>query len=292
MSKVTFVECPRDAFQGLPRFIPTGRKIEHLIRIVDAGIGEIDFGSFVSPKAVPQMADTADVLAGFRAARPDARVRLIAIVANERGLDGALSNKGVTAAGYPLSIADTFQRNNTNRSIEESWPLIENMQRRCDEGALEFHVYLSMAFGNPYNEPWSVEILAEAAARLESLGVRTILLADTIGCATPAQITESIAAVRARLRPDTLVGAHFHAAPASRTANIKAAWDAGCTRIDTSLGGFGGCPFAQDELVGNIPTEHAFATFGAMGIDTGLKQDKLAEAVDSARRIFEEFGHE
>jgi hydroxymethylglutaryl-CoA lyase len=291
MSQITLVECPRDAFQGLPRIIPVERKVEHLQKIVAAGVAEIDFGSFVSPKAVPQMADTEDVLRAFRQAEPDAVCKLIAIIANERGLDRALEVGGVTAVGYPLSVSETFQRNNTRASITESWPVIEAIHDRAAAAHIETHVYLSMAFGNPYGDDWTPDLVAEFADRLADLGVTAILLADTVGRATPTIIRATVEAVRSRIGEFGL-GAHLHAAPHRWRDNVTAAWDCGCTRIDTSLAGIGGCPFAQDDLVGNVPTEGVASLFDELGITHGLHADGIAAAAESARTIFEEFGHE
>jgi len=320
---VTLVDCPRDAFQGLPRFIPTERKIRHLLAVADAGIRAIDFGSFVSPTAVPQMADTAEVLrellsqcASVRpaAANPDRGLQLIAIIANERGLDRAIeaeqaarsaaTPRGHSAApeiisgirmavGYPLSISEQFQQNNTRRSIADSWPLIAALQQRAAQAGTELHVYLSMAFGNPYGQEWSAALVVDFAARLADLGVRTLLLADTVGRATADQVRQVFEAVRGRLAgSDARVGGHFHAVPATWRPILQAAHESGCTRFDAALGGFGGCPFAQNTLVGNVPTEGVAAWFDEMGIATGMNAEGLAAAALSARAIQEEFGHE
>ncbi len=240
---VTLVECPRDSWQGLTRFIPTGEKVAYLRQLVEAGFTPIDFGSFVSLKAVPQMKDTEEVWAGIR----DTAGKFIAIIANERGLERALT-ADVPAVAYPFSISETFQQNNAGATIAESWSVLQTLQRRSSAARIELDVHLSMGFGNPYNEPWSVALVADAVSRIRELGVQSVMLADTIGCATPAQIGEVFAAC-----PGT--GAHFHASPAKWRANVEAALAAGCARVDSALGGIGGCPFAQDELVGNVPTE-------------------------------------
>lgn len=299
-SAASIVECPRDAFQGLPRFIPTEVKLQHLLRIVEAGVREIDFGSFVSPAAVPQMADTEELLRLFReriasqAPSPPA-IRLIAVIANERGFDRALAARDASggaapAVGYPLSLSDTFQRNNTGKSIDESWSVVERLARRADETRMEFDVYLSMAFGNPYGEAWSVEQVAHAAARLALLGVRTILLADTVGRAEPNQLRATFDAVAARAGAGVKLGAHLHAAPDGWAGNVAAAYEAGCRRFDASLAGYGGCPFAQNELVGNIPTEGVVNYFERRGVSTGVSAASLSQAVASARSIFDTYG--
>jgi len=262
--KPKLVECPRDSWQGFTRFIPTELKIAYLRQLVAAGITTIDFGSFVSPKAVPQLKDTEEVWAGIRGLPAE----FIAIVANERGLDRALA-AGVPAVAYPLSISEMFQRSNTGKNIADSWPVLEAIQRRA--GKLDVH--LSMGFGNPYGEPWSVALMKDAVARVWDLGVKDIVLADTVGLATPAQIREVFAVC-----PGT--GAHFHALPTQWRENIEAALEAGCTRIDSAFGGIGGCQFAQDELVGNVPTEGVRGLLH-LPVDTGL--------VAEAKRLYAEY---
>lgn len=315
MYAITLIECPRDAFQGLPRFVPTEAKVAHLRNIVAAGIEEIDFGSFVSPRAVPQMADSEDVLAQLRDEVPRLP-RLIAIIANEKGLDRATeafapiiagrvvdaSAHGQPCVGYPLSISETFQKHNTGKSIAESWPLVETLQRRASAGGIELIVYISMGFGNPYREPWSPQLVTDTALRLAEIGVRTISLADTVGLATPPQVSETFAATFAQLksaiRPGApgqtaiALGAHFHARPDCFADNVRAAFEAGCRRFDTSLGGYGGCPFAQDELVGNIPTEAVVSLFESHGASTPVTPQSIAPALASARQIFQQYGHE
>lgn len=253
------VECPRDSWQGFSRFIPTDEKIAYHRRLVAAGFRNIDFGSFVSPKAVPQMKDTEEVFAGIR----DLPGHFIAIVANERGLDRALA-AGVIAVAYPFSISETFQRNNTGKSIAESWPVLEAIAHR----APELDVHLSMGFGNPYGEPWSIDVVRDFAGRVRDLGAKSVLIADTVGRANPDQIRQVFAAC-----PGT--GAHLHASPVKWRANVEAALEAGCTRIDSAMAGIGGCPFAQDELVGNVPTE------GLRDVDPAL--------VAEAKRLFENY---
>ena len=258
-SKFELVECPRDSWQGFQRFIPTEVKIAYLRQLVDAGFAHIDFGSFVSPKLVPQMKDTEQVFAGIR----DLPGHFIAIIANERGRDRALA-AGVTAVAYPLSVSETFQKANTGKMIADSWPVLQSIARR----APELDVHLSMGFGNPYGEPWSLSLVKDFVARLRDFGVKDILLADTVGHATPELIREVFASCPG-------AGAHLHAAPAKWRANVDAALNAGCTRIDSALGGIGGCPFAQDALVGNIPTE------GLRQVDPAL--------IAQAKRLYEQY---
>ena len=245
---------------------------EGTLPTVAAGFTHVDFGSFVSPKAVPQMQDTEDV---WKEIRPLAAGKtFIAIIANERGLDRALAVGGLPAVAYPFSISETFQRNNTGSSIAQSWNVLETLQRRCSEARIALDVHLSMSFGNPYREPWSIRLVGDAVKRLRDLGIESVLLADTVGCATPRQIREVFAACSG-------TGAHFHAAPAKWRANIEAALAAGCTRIDAALAGIGGCPFAQDELVGNVPTEGVLELLGWPRDVTGL--------VAEARRLHREY---
>ncbi len=263
-SSVVLVECPRDSWQGFARFIPTEEKIAYLCHLIEAGFTHIDFGSFVSPKAVPQMKDTEEVWAGLRGRAG----HFIAIIANERGLDRALA-VGVKTVAYPLSLSETFQKSNTGKNIAESWAVVESLADRAGE----LDVHLSMGFGNPYGESWSVALVQEAVARLRDLGVNTILLADTVGCATPEQIREVFARC-----PGT--GAHFHASPTQWRANVEAALESGCTRIDSALGGIGGCPFAQNELVGNVPTE---------GVLELLHRPINAAVLAEAKRLYAEY---
>jgi len=280
------VECPRDAFQGLPQFIPTQEKIAYLKALIDAGFTHIDFGSFVSPKAVPQMRDTEEV---FTAVRDNGKgIYYIAIAANERGLDRALAVGGVPAVGYPFSISETFQRNNTGKSIAESWPVLGTLQRRATAAEVELSVYLSMGFGNPYGEVWSVALVTETLERFRDMGIRIVMLADTTGCATHTQIRETFATCRERC-PELSLGAHFHASPSKWRANAEAALDAGCVRLDSALGGIGGCPFAQEELVGNIPTEGVLTLFRQRKIAVPVLEDRVPAVLQMARGIYERY---
>ena len=276
-SAVTLVECPRDSWQGFTRFIPTSEKVAYLRQLLAAGFTHFDFGSFVSPKVVPQMRDTEDV---WQEIRPHAAGKyFIAIIANERGLDRALAAGGLPAVAYPFSISETFQRSNTGARIAESWSVLQTLQRRSSAAAIALDVHLSMGFGNPYGEPWSVALVTDALARIRDLGIRVVMLADTVGCAQPAQIREVFVAGQTRA-PELSLGAHFHATPATWRANIEAALEAGGTRIDSALGGIGGCPFAQDELVGNVPTE------GVRGL-LGLPTDGAVLA--AAQRLYRDY---
>jgi len=248
---VTYVECPRDSWQGLTRHIPTHEKIAYLCALLDAGFTHLDLGSFVSPKAVPQLADTEAVLAELPP--PDGRDYLC-IIANTRGLERARTQPHVTSVGYPLSVSNAFQHRNTGRTVAESWPLVAELATLAHEAEKRFVVYLSMGFGNPDGEPWTPETTLEAVARLHDLGVRDIALADTVGRATPALVADVTRAAVTRFGSAGL-GVHLHARAEHAVSLALAARDAGITWFEGALGGVGGCPFAGDALVGNLPTE-------------------------------------
>ena len=245
------IECPRDAWQGLKGQIPSDIKRAYLQALISAGFKHIDAVSFVSPKAVPQMADSEEVL---KELDPPDDVEIIGIVVNEKGAQRAIETQAVRTLGFPYSISETFLRKNQNQSPEGALDELEKVQKKADDAALDLVVYISMAFGNPYGDPWSLDELVEAVGLLESEDIRMISLADTVGVATPKQISEIVSPVISHY--DYLeIGVHLHSRPDQAAAKIVAAYDAGCRRFDSALGGLGGCPFAQDALVGNIPTE-------------------------------------
>lgn len=249
---LTLTECPRDSWQGLHRVIPTALKVAHLTRLLAAGFTSLDCASFVSPKAVPQMADSAAVLAALP---PADGVEIIAIAANERGASEALAHPRVTALGYPHSVNETFQRRNTNRSLGDSWRLAGDVVRECRSAGRDAIVYLSMAFGNPYGEPWSPDETVRAAGRCLELGAGRVMLSDTVGRATPELVAAVVARATRALDRGGL-GVHLHGRPEHAPALALSAFGAGTiVAIDTALGGIGGCPFAQDDLVGNLATE-------------------------------------
>jgi hydroxymethylglutaryl-CoA lyase len=252
MSKpVKLIECPRDAWQGLPGMIPADLKADYLKALISVGFKHIDAVSFVSPKAVPQMADSEEVLKALDS--PD-DVEIIAIVVNERGAQRAIETETVSTLGFPYSISETFLRKNQNQSAEEALEEFEKIQKKADDAGLDVVVYISMAFGNPYGDLWNVDELIAAIDLLEVESVKMISLADTVGMATSQQIAEIASAVMAKY--DYLeIGMHLHSRPEQAAEKILAAYDAGCRRFDSALGGLGGCPFAQDALVGNVPTE-------------------------------------
>jgi hydroxymethylglutaryl-CoA lyase len=248
---VKLVECPRDAWQGLKGLIPADLKVNYLKTLIGAGFKHIDAVSFVSPKAVPQMADSEEVL---KELDPPDDVEIIGIVVNEKGAQRAIDTHAVSTLGFPYSISETFLRKNQNQSAEEALDQLETIQKKADNARLSTVVYISMAFGNPYGDPWSVDEVVDAIDLLEIEDLHMISLADTIGVATPQQISEVVGSVLKKF--DYLeIGVHLHSRPDQAAEKVLAAYDAGCRRFDSAIGGLGGCPFAQDDLVGNIPTE-------------------------------------
>ena len=248
---VKLIECPRDAWQGLKGMIPADLKANYLKALISAGFKHIDAVSFVSPKAVPQMADSEDVL---KELDPPDDVEIIGIVVNEKGAQRAIETQAVSTLGFPYSISETFLRKNQNQSPEDALEELEKVQKKADDAGLDVVVYISMAFGNPYGDQWSVEEVLDAVELLEVENLHMISLADTVGMASSQQIAEVVQAVQTKY--DYLeIGVHLHSRPEQAADKILAAYDAGCRRFDSAIGGLGGCPFAQDALVGNIPTE-------------------------------------
>jgi hydroxymethylglutaryl-CoA lyase len=262
IESVKLIECPRDAWQGLQRYIPTERKVEYLRGLVSAGFRHIDAVSFVSPKAVPQMADSEQVLEQLGLLED---VEIIGIVVNEKGAERAIASERVSTLGYPYSISETFLRRNQNQSPAENEAVLKRIKDRADEAGLTMVVYISMAFGNPYGDPWSEKKLGEAAKIITGIGIRNISIADTVGAATPELVHRVVAEVL-RDRGQYEVGVHLHSTRAGATAKVLAAYDAGCRRFDAAIGGLGGCPFAQDKLVGNVPTEEVLRALEQRGM--------------------------
>src|SRR5256714_14758118 len=279
---MNLIECPRDAWQGLPRVIPTTLKIEYLRGLIGAGVKHIDAASFGSPKAVPQMADSEQVLEQLEI--PD-DVEIIGIVVNEKGAERAIATKRVKTLGYPCSISPTFLRRNQNQSPEENFETLKAIERRANETNVDFVVYVSMAFGNPYGDAWSDNELAEALARLDVLGIRSISLADTVGMAG-AKLIEKVVSTALKTQPDCENRVHLHNAPADAISKGLAAYHAGCRPFDSALGGLGGCPFAQDTLVGNIPTESILAALKQRAVDLSLRIDSVIELNTKIAREF------
>jgi len=284
MESVKLIECPRDAWQGLPRQIPTGRKVEYLRGLIAAGFRHIDAVSFVSSKAVPQMADSEAVLEQLGGLDG---VEIIGIVVNERGAERAIATGKVKTLGYPCSISETFLRRNQNQSPEENQSVLKRIKEMADESGLEMVAYISMAFGNPYGDSWSEEKVVEAVRPIFNLGINAISLADTVGAAEPERIHRVVAA-SLRAGPECEMGIHMHSTRAAAGAKVLAAFDAGCRRFDSAMGGLGGCPFAQDDLVGNIPTEEVVRALEQRGLK-GPIGDSLALVMAMNRAIGDEF---
>jgi hydroxymethylglutaryl-CoA lyase len=270
---VKLIECPRDAWQGLKRQIPTEIKVAYLRALVEAGFKHIDAVSFVSPKAVPQMADSEGVLEQLQ---PPSNVEIIGIVVNEKGAERAIATQRVTTVGYPYSISPTFLCKNQSQSPEENYEALKAIKNRADAAKIDIVVYISMAFGNPYGDPWKKDDVKNAVKAIVDLGIRSISLADTVGAATPQLIGRVVSAVKNNY--DKIdIGVHLHSSPVDAPKRILAAYDAGCRRFDSAIGGLGGCPFAQDALVGNIPTESVIEALQQRGVD--LPISKSMEAV-------------
>jgi hydroxymethylglutaryl-CoA lyase len=260
---VKLIECPRDAWQGLERQIPTELKARYLRALIAAGFKHIDAVSFVSPKAVPQMADSEKVLEQLDV--PD-DVEIIGIVVNEKGADRAIASKGVTTLGYPCSVSETFLRKNQNQTLEDSYRTLESIKMKAHAAGLGMVAYISMAFGNPYGDPWDEKELRQLVRMLSGLGIRSISLADTVGIAGPDLIRRVVRSI-VKEYTEYDIGVHLHSIPGEAETKVLAAYDAGCRRFDSALGGLGGCPFAQDVMVGNIPTESVIAALQQRGIE-------------------------
>lgn len=262
------IECPRDAWQGLARQIPAETKAEYLRALVNAGFKQIDAVSFVSPRAVPQMSDSEDVL---KRLDPPDDVEIIAIVVNDKGAERALATEAVQTLGFPYSISETFLKKNQNQAAEENSEALESVWRKAEENSMGMVAYISMAFGNPYGDLWNVDELLQAVQNIADLGIPTVSLADTVGVASPELVKEVMSAVVEEF-DYVEIGAHLHARKDQAAAKILAAYDAGCRRFDSALGGLGGCPFAQDALVGNVPTEVVLQTLAAHGAQVPIRK--------------------
>jgi len=277
------IECPRDAMQGLTEFIPTATKTAYLQALLRVGFDTLDFGSFVSPKAIPQLRDTAEVLAGLDLGQT--RTRLLAIVANLRGAETAVAYPEIQYIGFPLSVSETFQQRNTNKSIVAALAELAQMQNLCAQTGKTLVTYLSMGFGNPYGDPWSPEIVAEFTQTLADMGVGIVALSDTVGASTPATIAPLFGQLIPAF-PALEFGAHLHTTPTTWREKVEAAYQAGCRRFDGALGGFGGCPMAADVLTGNMATENLVAYFQEQGEELGLDLGSLAEAQQLSQPVF------
>lgn len=277
------VECPRDAMQGILMPIPTEEKIAYLQELLAVGFDTLDFGSFVSPKAIPQLADTPDVLAALDLSRTN--TKLLAIVANARGAEDAASHAAVNYLGYPFSISETFQIRNTRKTMAESLELVQEMQGICQMSGKELVVYISMGFGNPYGDAWSPQLAADWVGKIANLGVGIISMADTVGTADDSTI-QPLFETLIRDFPSIEFGAHFHATADGRAPKLEAAYAGGCRRFDSAMMGFGGCPFAEDELVGNIATESLLEWMHSRGLHHGLDLPAFRQANMSAQKLF------
>lgn len=315
MDTVKIIECPRDAWQGLKAIIPTEVKVSYLRKLIELGFKNLDAVSFVAPKHVPQMADSeavmlalsAEVAAGLphhsngtvklptqsnlQTPTPGSQIPIpdvTGIVVNEQGLDRALRTPGVTTVGYPYSISANFRRQNANMSLAESRALVEKLRKSTKEAGRNLAVYISMAFGNPFGEPWSPEVVKNTLIWLKQIGVTAVSLADTVGIAEPKEVGALFAAVRGEAAGIEL-GVHLHSRPEGAGEKVMAAYEAGCRRFDSALTGLGGCPFAGDELVGNIPTEIVVAKLAALGVETGIEPWALLSAVEATKEIRKQY---
>jgi hydroxymethylglutaryl-CoA lyase len=272
MDSVKIIECPRDAWQGLKLQIPTERKVAYLRALVEAGFRHIDAVSFVSPKAVPQMADSEQVLSQLQLPND---IEIIGIVVNEKGAERAIATKAVKTLGYPCSISETFLRRNQNQSVEENHAVMTRIKQMADDSGLGMVVYVSMAFGNPYGDRWSEADLSVATQKITDVGVRYISLADTVGKAD-AKLIQRVVIAALRDCDEVEIGVHMHSTRADAATKILAAYDGGCRRFDSAIGGLGGCPFAQDKLVGNIPTEEVLRALKERGVNQSIDLSQIA----------------
>jgi len=282
LTNIQLTECPRDAMQGLHPFVPTQIKAAYINLLLQVGFDTVDFGSFVSAKAIPQMSDTAEVLALLDLNQ--SKSKLLAIVANYRGAEDAVRYSEIGYLGYPFSISETFQQRNTNSSIAKAFETVESITGLCANNGKKLRVYLSMGFGNPYGDEWSLDLLGRWASEMTALGIKDIYLADTIGIATPEQISEVVQGLRGN-GSDTW-GLHLHSTPDTWQEKIAAAYNSGCRKFDTALKGYGGCPMAKEELTGNIATENVIGYLQSQNERLGLDLSKLKEAMAYSIRIF------
>jgi hydroxymethylglutaryl-CoA lyase len=283
MPIVKITECPRDAMQGIKTFIPTQAKAQYLQALLRCGFDTLDFGSFVSPKAIPQMADTAQVLDLLDLSRT--QTKLLAIVANARGAQDASQFEVIDYLGYPFSISENFQMRNTHKTIAESVEILKEILEIANHSNKEVVTYISMGFGNPYGDPWNVEIVAEWADKLANMGVKVLSLSDTVGSSDAATIAYLFENLIPKY-PAIEFGAHLHTTPTAWFEKVDAAFQAGCKRFDGAIQGYGGCPMAKDELTGNMPTEKMLSYFSAKKIDTGIRPMSFESAHNEASKIF------
>ncbi|WP_276090668.1 hydroxymethylglutaryl-CoA lyase [Pedobacter sp. JY14-1] len=282
-NKIKLIECPRDAMQGIHKFIPTELKAEYLNTLLQVGFDTLDFGSFVSPRAVPQMQDTRKVLS--RLDISTTVTRLLAIVANLRGAEEAAGFEEISYLGFPFSVSETFQQRNTNSSIVQSAEMVKRILELCDRNGKTAIVYISMGFGNPYGDPWTPEVVKHWMEQLVAYGVNIFALSDTTGESTPEKISTLLPLLQDCFI-DTEIGLHLHSTPETSREKIASAYNAGCRRFDSALRGFGGCPMAKDELTGNLATEELISYLSEQGLELGLDMKKWQEAMVFSSSIF------
>jgi len=286
MNKIKIIECPRDAMQGIKPFIPTERKVDYIQSLLRVGFDTIDFGSFVSPKAIPQMVDTAEVLAQLDLSQTTSK--LLAIIANTQGAAMASVHKEIQYLGFPFSISENFQMRNTHKTIAESLITLQEILEIADKTNKEVVTYISMGFGNPYGDPWNVDVVGEWTEKLATMGVKILSLSDTIGSSTPEVISYLFSNLIPKY-PNIEFGAHLHTTPDKWFEKIDAAYQAGCRRYDGAIQGFGGCPMAKDDLTGNMPTEKMLSYFTQHKADTNTSSMSFESAYNVASRLFGEF---
>jgi hydroxymethylglutaryl-CoA lyase len=286
MQPIKIIECPRDAMQGIKTFIPTEKKVAYIQSLLRVGFDSIDFGSFVSPKAIPQMQDTAEVLAQLDLSQT--RSKLLAIIANTQGAIAASQHQAIQYLGYPFSISENFQMRNTHKTIAESLVTLQEILEIADKSNKEVVAYLSMGFGNPYGDPWNVEIVGEWTEKLSNMGVKILSLSDTVGSSTPDVISYLFSNLIPKY-PEIEFGAHLHTVPEKWFEKIDAAYKAGCRRFDGAIQGFGGCPMATDDLTGNMPTEKLLSYFTAQKENTNTSPMSFESSYNEATKLFREF---
>jgi len=284
--KVKIIECPRDAMQGIKTFIPTEEKVKYIQSLLGCGFDTIDFGSFVSPKAIPQMVNTAEVLSQLDLS--DTKSKLLAIVANVRGAKDVSKHSEIDYLGYPFSISENFQMRNTHKTIEQSVETLQEILNIADASKKEVVTYISMGFGNPYGDPWNVEIVGEWTEKLATMGARILSLSDTVGTSNP-EIIDYLFSNLIPKYPEIEFGAHLHTTPDKWHEKVDAAYKAGCLRFDGAIQGFGGCPMAMDELTGNMPTEKMLSYFQTEKVETGVNWLDFEAAYNKASELFSEY---
>ncbi|MDO1514013.1 hydroxymethylglutaryl-CoA lyase [Maribacter confluentis] len=285
-TKVKIIECPRDAMQGIKDFIPTPQKVRYLQSLLGCGFDTLDFGSFVSPKAIPQMVDTAEVLSKLDLSKT--KSKLLSIVANVRGAEDAVSHPEIDYLGFPFSISENFQMRNTHKTIAESVETLQEIFNLADAANKEVVTYISMGFGNPYGDPWNVDIVGEWTEKLAKMGARILSLSDTVGSSDPETISYLFSNLIPKY-PNIEFGAHLHTTPTKWHEKVAAAYESGCKRFDGAIQGFGGCPMAKDDLTGNMPTEKMLSYFTSQKVATGVNAMTFEAAYNKATELFSQY---